>query len=201
VGIPANFLPKIFDPYFTTKQMGSGLGLATAYSIVKNHYGHISVESELGAGTTFHIYLPAADRKMVEPPEKEGRVLTGLGKILVMDDEEMVRQILDKMLGHLGYKAKCARNGEEAIELFTSAQASGKAFDAVILDLTVPGGIGGKETMARLFKIDPRIKAIVSSGYSDDPIMADFREYGFSGVIAKPYRISELSKILQEVLS
>ena len=175
--------------------------MATAYSIVKNHYGHISVESELGAGTTFHIYLPAADRKMVEPPEKEGRVLTGLGKILVMDDEEMVRQILDKMLGHLGYKAKCARNGEEAIELFTSAQASGKAFDAVILDLTVPGGIGGKETMARLFKIDPRIKAIVSSGYSDDPIMADFREYGFSGVIAKPYRISELSKILQEVLS
>jgi PAS domain S-box-containing protein len=201
VGIPANFLPKIFDPYFTTKQTGSGLGLATAYSIVKNHHGHISVESELGVGTTFHVYLPAADRQMVEPPEKAGRVLAGLGNILVMDDEEMVRHILDKMLGHLGYKAKVARDGEEAIELFTAAQAKGTPFDAVILDLTVPGGLGGRETMARLFKIDPRIKAIVSSGYSDDPIMADFREYGFSGVIAKPYRISELSKILQEVLA
>ena len=105
-------------------------------------------------------------------------MLTGLGKILVMDDEEMVRHILDKMLGHLGYKAKLARDGEEAIELFTSAQASGKAFDAVILDLTVPGGMGGTETMARLLEIDPRVKAIVSSGYSDDPIMAEFAKYG-----------------------
>ena len=201
VGIPADFLLKIFDPYFTTKQTGSGLGLATAYSIVKNHHGHISVESELGAGTIFHVYLPRLTERWWSQPEKAGRVLAGLGKILVMDDEEMVRHILDKMLGHLGYKAKVARDGEEAIELFTAAQASGKPFDAVILDLTVPGGLGGRETMARLLKIDPRIKAIVSSGYSDDPIMADFREYGFSGVIAKPYRISELSKILQEVLA
>jgi two-component system cell cycle sensor histidine kinase/response regulator CckA len=201
VGIPENYLPKIFDPYFTTKQRGSGLGLATAYSIVKNHHGHLAVESELGVGTTFYLYLPAVVRKLVEPLAQEGKVLMGLGNILVMDDEEMVRHILEKMLGHLGYQAQCARDGEEAIEQFSAARAAGKPFDVVILDLTVPGGLGGKDTMARLAQIDPGVKAIVSSGYSDDPIMADYREYGFSGVIAKPYRISELSRILQEVIA
>jgi two-component system cell cycle sensor histidine kinase/response regulator CckA len=127
--------------------------------------------------------------------------LMGLGNILVMDDEEMVRHILEKMLGHLGYQAQCARDGEEAIERFSAARAAGTPFDVVILDLTVPGGLGGKDTMARLAQIDPGVKAIVSSGYSDDPIMADYREYGFSGVIAKPYRISELSRILQGVIA
>jgi CheY-like chemotaxis protein len=201
VGIPADHLANIFDPYFTTKQTGSGLGLATAYSVVNSHHGHISVESTLGVGTTFHVYLPAVDQKITSLQGKEIEVLVGKGKILVMDDEEMVREVLGRVLARLGYEAEFARDGGEAIEMFVQAQGSGQAFAAVILDITVPGGMGGKETMARLLEIDPRVKAVVSSGYSDDPIMAEFAKYGFSGVIAKPYRISELSRELNKVIS
>jgi PAS domain S-box-containing protein len=200
VGIPANYLPKIFDPYFTTKQTGSGLGLATAYSIVKNHHGHISVESKLGEGTVFHVYFPALENRVFAAPEKKMDILSGSGKILVMDDEEIVRQVLAKMLGHLGYEAEFAKDGEEAVQLFTAAQESGNAFDVVILDLTVPGGMGGREVLENLLKIEPQVKAIVSSGYSDDPIMADFTRHGFSAILAKPYKISELSNALQKVL-
>ena len=200
MGIPAEHLPRIFDPYFTTKQKGSGLGLASAYAIIKKHHGHIAVESKPGVGTTFHIYLPAVEQQVTPQPEEDRELLVGKGKILVMDDEEMVREVLGRMLARLGYEAEFARDGGEAIEMFVQAQGSGQAFAAVILDLTVPGGMGGKETMARLLEIDPQVKAIVSSGYSDDPIMADFQKYGFSGVIAKPYRISELGKILHEVI-
>ena len=199
MGIPAEHLPRIFDPYFTTKQKGSGLGLASAYAIIKKHHGHIAVESKPGVGTTFYIYLPAVEQQVTPQPEEDRELLVGKGKILVMDDEEMVREVLGRMLARLGYEAEFARDGGEAIEMFVQAQGSGQAFAAVILDLTVPGGMGGKETMARLLEIDPQVKAIVSSGYSDDPIMADFQKYGFSGVIAKPYKISELGKILQEV--
>ena len=130
---------------------------------------------------------------------EDRELLVGKGKILVMDDEEMVREVLGRMLARLGYEAEFARDGGEAIEMFVQAQGSEQAFAAVILDLTVPGGMGGKETMTRLLEIDPQVKAIVSSGYSDDPIMADFQKYGFRGVIAKPFRISELGRILQEV--
>jgi PAS domain S-box-containing protein len=199
VGMPADYLQKIFDPYFTTKQTGSGLGLATTYSIVKNHQGHISVESKLGAGTAFLVYLPACDHKITAPAEEDKTLLSGKGTILVMDDEEMVRQVLEKMLGLLGYDAKFSGDGSEALELFTRARESGQAFDAVILDLTVPGGMGGKEVMERLLKIDPRVKAIVSSGYSEAPIMAEFEKYGFRGIIAKPYKVSELGKVLDRV--
>ncbi len=201
MGIPAEHLPRIFDPYFTTKQKGSGLGLASAYAIIKKHHGHIAVESKPGVGTTFHIYLPAVERQVTPQPEEDRELRVGKGKILVMDDEEMVREVLGRILARLGYEAEFARDGGEAIEMFVQAQGSGQAFAAVILDLTVPGGMGGKETMARLLEIDPQIKAVVSSGYSYDPIMADFQKYGFSGVIAKPYRISELSKLLNKVLS
>jgi PAS domain S-box-containing protein len=200
MGIPADHLPRIFDPYFTTKQKGSGLGLASAYAIIKNHHGHIAVESKPGMGTTFHIYLPAVEQQVTPQPEEDKELLFGKGKILVMDDEEMVLEVIGTMLARLGYEAEFARDGGEAIAMFVRAKGSGQGFTMVILDLTVPGGLGGKETMARLLEIDPQVKAIVSSGYSDDPIMADFQKYGFSGVIAKPYRISELGKILNQVI-
>jgi PAS domain S-box-containing protein len=200
VGIPAEHLPRIFDPYFTTKQKGSGLGLASTYAIIIKHHGHIAVESKPGVGTTFHIYLPAVEPQAAPQPEEKRELLVGKGKILVMDDEEMVLEVLGRMLVRLGYEAEVARDGREAIKRFVQAHGSGQAFAAVILDLTVPGGMGGKETMDRLLEIDPQVKAVVSSGYSDDPIMADFQKYGFSGIIAKPYRISELGKILNEVI-
>ena len=200
VGIPEGYLARIFDPYFTTKQKGSGLGLATAYSIVKNHKGHIEVTSEIGKGTIFQVYLPAAELGIIEPPNAEMTVIKGQGKILVMDDEEMVREVLDNMLSHLGYEAVFAKDGVEALDTFTKAQKSAKKFDALILDLTVPGGMGGKAVMEELLKIDPQIKVIVCSGYSEDPIMSEFARYGFSGVIAKPYKISQLSKVLHEII-
>ncbi len=200
IGIPAGYLPKIFDPYFTTKQAGSGLGLATAFSIIQNHHGHISVESTMGVGTTFHIFLPASDQQKVPQPGPERKALLGKGKILVMDDEEIVREVLGKMLANLGYEAKFAQDGAEAIEKFAAAQQTGDKFEAVILDLTVPGGIGGKDTIRKLLDIDPQVKAIVSSGYSDDPIMANFKAYGFSGVIAKPYKVLDLSEILHDII-
>lgn len=200
IGIPAKYLDKLFDPYFTTKQQGSGLGLATAYSIIKNHRGYLTVESEVGVGTTFHSYLPALDKRVPAPKEEAEKPLMGRGRILVMDDEEMVREVLARMLARLGYEVKSARDGEEAVEVFAQAKESGETCAAVILDLTVPGGMGGKEAMGRLLKIDPQVKAVVSSGYSDDPIMANFRQHGFRGVIAKPYQITELSRILAEVI-
>ena len=201
IGIPEKYLQKIFDPYFTTKQQGSGLGLATAYSIVNNHHGHISAESKLEEGSTFHVYLPASDQKIVQQPQETTELLFGKGKILVMDDEAMVREVLGMMLLALGYEAEFAKDGVEAIELFSQAQGSADSFAAVILDLTVPGCMGGKEAMERLLQIDPQVKGIVSSGYFDDPIMANFQKYGFAGVIAKPYRVAELGKVLNKVLT
>ena len=200
-GMPARYLAKIFDPYFTTKQKGSGLGLATSYSIIKNHFGHIAAESKIGVGTTFNIYLPAADRKIICQPEEERELFSGNGKILVMDDEDLVREVIGKMIVYLGYEANLARDGEEAINIFAEAQKSGHPFDAVILDLTVPGGMGGKEAMAKLLKIDPQVKAIASSGYSDDPVMAEFHKYGFSAIIPKPYRVMEAGKILHDLIA
>ncbi len=201
IGIPEKNLQKIFDPYFTTKQQGSGLGLATAYSVVKNHHGHISAESGLAEGSTFQVYLPASNGKVKRPPQESTELLSGKGKILVMDDEAMVREVLGMMLLALGYEAQFAKDGVEAIALFSQAQGSADPFTAIILDLTVPGGMGGKEAMERLLKIDPQVKAIVSSGYFDDPIMADFQKYGFAGVIAKPYKVAELGKTLNKVLT
>lgn len=201
IGIPDKYLPKIFDPYFTTKHRGSGLGLAVAYSIVKNHQGHIAVTSTLGEGTAFHIYLPASNRKLPQPPQESKKSLSGTGKILIMDDDEMVRDVLSKMLTSLGYEVEPARDGAAALALYARARDNGSPFAGVILDLTVPNGLGGKETMARLLRLDPQVKALVSSGYSDDPIMAEYQKYGFAGVIAKPYKISELGKVLKKCLA
>jgi PAS domain S-box-containing protein len=200
-GMPTKYLAKIFDPYFTTKDKGSGLGLATSYFIIKNHHGHIAVDSKLGVGTTFTIYLPAVDQKISPSPEVKLKLYSGKGKILVMDDEDLVREVVGKMVVYLGYEANLARDGAEAISIFAEAQKSGQPFDAVILDLTVPGGMGGKEAMETLLKIDPKVKAIASSGYSDDPVMAEFHKFGFSAIIPKPYRVMEAGKILHDIIA
>ena len=202
VGIPREHLQQIFDPYFTTKQKGSGLGLAAAYSVVKKHDGHIAVESEVDAGTTFHIYLPASSEAILVVERKdEEKPIRGDGRILVMDDEKYVRDVAAEVLSSIGYEVITTIDGAAAIELYEEAMVSGNTFDAVILDLTVPGGMGGKETILRLVKIDPEVKAMVSSGYSNDPIMADFRMYGFKGVIAKPYNARELSEVLHRMIT
>jgi CheY-like chemotaxis protein len=200
VGIPEEHLPKVFDPYFTTKEKGEGLGLATTYSIIRHHHGHISVESAVGAGTTITLYLPASTEAAEEPRNAKGEVLSGKGNILVMDDDPTIQALASAMLNKLGYDTAVAGNGDEAIALFRSARESHRPFDAVLMDLTIPGGMGGKEAIKHLISIDRQVKAIVSSGYSNDPIMANYQEYGFSGVAAKPYTIQSLSSAIHTVL-
>ncbi|MHB8066530.1 MAG: CHASE3 domain-containing protein [Desulfobaccales bacterium] len=200
IGISPENLPKIFDPYFTTKDTGNGLGLATVYAIIKSHGGSIQVESQPGRGTQFTLFLPATEEQCLISSQPPLFPTPGNGRILVMDDEESIRNLLDKILNRIGYEASFARDGSEAVEAYTRAKESGRPFTAVICDLTIRGGMGGREAIRELISIDPQIKAIVSSGYSDDPAMADYQKYGFSGVIAKPYRINELSYVLQEVI-
>ena len=200
-GMPKEYLQRIFDPYFTTKHKGSGLGLATSYSIVKNHGGLITVESELGAGAVFHVYLPASEQGEKPPEIFEEKPLTGKGRILFMDDEDLIRDLAYEILSLLGYEVVLARNGEEAIVSYKEALKSSTPFDAVIMDLTVPGGIGGYEAMTILRKIDPNVRAIVSSGYSTDPIMADYKKYGFKGIVPKPYTVKDLGEILHKVIT
>jgi PAS domain S-box-containing protein len=201
VGVPKEHLPKIFDPYFTTKQKGSGLGLATTYSIIKKHGGLITVESTLGEGTTFHVYMPASRLTKLQEKAEEGAVRQGTGTILVMDDEAEVRETTGNVLKRLGYDVVFAADGGEAVEKYRLAREEGRVFDLVIMDLTVPGGLGGKEALKKLRELDPGVKAIVSSGYSNDPIMADFGKHGFNGVVTKPYRIKELSEEVYRVIS
>ncbi len=199
-GIPEENLPKIFDPYFTTKEHGSGLGLASVYSIVKRHDGHVTVESQPGQGSTFQIYLPASGGTSAEPTTGKTSLLKGHGKILIMDDEQIIRDVSGDMLQALGYEVECVKTGAEAVEQYCRAREEHKPFQAVIMDLTLPGGMGGRETVKKLLAVDPDVKAIVSSGYSNDPIMADYKKYGFKGVIVKPYNIDAFSKMLREVL-
>jgi PAS domain S-box-containing protein len=200
VGIPGEHLHKVFDPYFTTKQKGNGLGLATAYSIIKKHDGHIAVDSIVGKGTAFVIYLPASPHARLNRGEVVESPSLGKLRVLVMDDEETIRDVAVQMLEGLGCEAVAAKDGADAIEVYRAAWQSGTPFDAVILDLTVPGGMGGKEVVEQLLKIDPKVKAIVCSGYSNDPVMADFDQHGFSGFVAKPYKIQELSDVLRRVV-
>jgi PAS domain S-box-containing protein len=200
-GITKEHLHRIFDPYFTTKQTGSGLGLAVVHSIIAKHDGHVRVESELGEGTTFHIDLPACAAGLVETKPLQGDIVTGEGRVLLMDDDEMVISMAGRMLTRLGYHAGFARNGSEAIELYEQARESGAPFDAVILDLTIRGSMGGREVVARLREVDPEVRAIVSSGYSNDPVMADFEAHGFVGVIPKPYEIRSLSEALKTAIA
>ena len=208
-GIPEEELMNIFDPYFSTKEMGTqkgmGLGLAVSDSIVKKHDGLITIKSELGTGTTLYIYLPASVKEIVEAapvkkPVPEISVTQG-GKILVMDDEEVIRDVCNALLTHLGYEAEVAVEGVEAIELYKKAMESEKPFDMVILDLTNKIGMGGAETMVNLLEIDPDVKAIVASGYSNDPLMSNFREHGFRGALPKPFNLDKLKEALQDAIA
>ena len=200
VGIPQEHIERLFDPFFTTKVEGTGMGLATSYSIIKRHGGYIRVESISGEGTTFYVYLPATHTKTQVKEKGEERLCKGSGKILFMDDEESIRNLVKEMLEILGYKARVARDGLEAVEMYKEAIDRGETFDAVILDLTVPGSMGGREAAEKILKEDPRARLIVSSGYSKDLELSSYKEMGFAGNIAKPYKIETLSEVLDETI-
>ncbi len=199
IGMSAGLLGRIFDPFFTTKQKGNGLGLTTTYSIVQGHHGHVAAESQPGLGSTFTVYLPATSKAVEEQEQTQARPSAGQGRVLVMDDESMVRDLAAEILTSSGYTVECARDGREAVEIFRSAALAGSPFDAVIMDLTVAGGMGGREALPHLREIDPQVKAIVSSGYSNDPIMANYHEHGFRAVLVKPYTVASLLASLHEV--
>jgi CheY-like chemotaxis protein len=200
VGIPEKHLPKIFDPYYSTKHHGSGLGLATCHSILAKHGGTIKVKSTPGRGTTFSVRLPAAAQAVIPENEPRQEVARGSGRVLVMDDERPVRKIVQAMLESLGYSVKCTSDGNEAIECYREQLEEGCPYDVVILDLTIPGGKGGKETVRDLLKFDPNARVIVSSGYSTDAVLADYQDYGFCAILGKPYRLQDLSDVLVNVL-
>ncbi len=201
VGIPDEHLPKLFDPYFSTKQKGSGLGLATVFSIVQRHEGYISAESELGNGSAFCVYLPASEEMPVSELEPETHLQSAWekGKVLLMDDEEIVRNTAGHMLEHLGCEVEYAVGGKEAVLKFRKSVDAKKPFDLLIMDLTVPAGMGGVEAMPELVKLDPEVKVVVSSGYSTDPIVANYKAHGFAAVITKPYKIKELNEMLRRL--
>lgn len=200
-GIPAQQISRIFEPYFITRKTGSGLGLATAHSIVRRHEGAITVESIIDAGTTFHVFLPASTRSPASEPAKvDDRIHRGSGRILVMDDEADVRLVASDMLELMGYEVDTSPDGGHALQLYTSAKRIGRPYSVVIFDLTIPAGMGGKEAIAKLREIDPGARAIVSSGYSYDPVMANHLEFGFDGVVPKPYKPDELARVLNAVI-
>lgn len=203
IGIKPEHLERIFDPYFTTKQAGNGLGLATVYSIIKKHGGQIRAISQLGRGTTFIIYLPAAAEKTLplKPAAKVSTSRPHAARILVMDDEEMICAIVKDLLEDTGYSVETAANSTLALDRYRQTLAAGTPFDLVILDLTIPGGEGGKEVVKQILALHPQAKVIVSSGYADDPVMANYADYGFIGVAAKPYDLQVLKDLVNEVLT
>ncbi len=200
VGIEEGNLRRIFDPFFTTKKK-SGLGLAAAYSIVQQHGGGISVESRVGKGTIFTVRLPVAHEagQASGAPAAPGPA-SGRRKVLVMDDDRMLRAVILDILDTIGYEGAAVADGEEAVESYRAALDRGRPYDAVILDLTVPDGMGGVDAVGKILEVDPRARVIVSSGYSNAPVMSEYERYGFMGVITKPYRIQDLREILGKVM-
>jgi CheY-like chemotaxis protein len=203
-GIDPKNLDRIFDPYFSTKQTGSGLGLATVFSIITKHGGNISVESEQGKGTKFILHIPASKNKPVSDlknnlmkPVTEAKG----GRILVMDDEEILCDVISKMLTAGGFSVLTTSTGESAIAEYQKAMEKGMPYDAVIMDLTIPGGMGGKEAIKDILALNPDARVIVSSGYADDPVMANYSDYGFKGIIAKPYTMGNLQKVMDTLLA
>jgi len=200
-GIQEDLLRRIFDPYFTTKQTGSGLGLATSYSIIRSHRGYLSAESAPGRGSTFTFLIPAEPDRELPRMAPQDREVSARGKrVLVMDDQEMVRSVALRMLTGMGFSAVGAASGQEAVSLFAEALRGHEPFEVVILDLTVIGGMGGREALSRILSLDPSARVIVSSGYSNDPVLADHRRYGALGVLPKPYRLQELKKAMSELV-
>ena len=201
VGVASDHLVKIFDPYFTTKKQGSGLGLATVYSIIRKHQGHIEVESTLGKGTTFRLWLPAAsENPVVQVVEEAARPVLHT-RVLFMDDEAPIRDMAMMFMQRIGAQCEVAADGAEAVRKYREALDAGKAFNVVVMDLTVPGGMGGREALEKIRQIDPQVRAIVSSGYSQDPILSDHSAHGFRGILPKPYTLDQLIRALQEVLA
>ena len=199
-GIPPEHLSRIFDPYFSSKSTGTGLGLAISYSIIKTHGGVITVSSELDQGTIFSILLPAILDHVPQPKGQDDFQKIGDRKILIMDDDQTVREIAATMLTHIGCSVEEAGDGKEAIVLYSKAQTDGVPFDVVIMDLTIPGGMGGKEAITALLAVDPQARVVVSSGYANDPIMANYKDYGFHGVLPKPFKMDDLHKAIATVI-
>lgn len=207
-GIAKENVGRVFEPFFTTKQKASGLGLAVSYSIIKKHAGHIGVESAEGDGAAFYVYLPsitgaqsAPAKEADDTPMVKNRGNAAMGRILVMDDEEIVRDVSGEMLRLLGYEVEFANDGKEAVDMYKEAMGRAEPFTGIIMDLTIPGGMGGREALKFILEINPKAKVIVSSGYSSDPIMGDFRSFGFCGVISKPYRVAEFGRIVKSIFS
>jgi CheY-like chemotaxis protein len=204
IGITKDNIGRIFDPYFSTKgknsTKGSGLGLSIVRSIIIKHGGNIMVDSSPGEGSTFTLYLPAMAEENFAKAAGTA-IADSKGRILVMDDEEIIRDVTCKMLSHLGYESERSSDGDEAITLYEDNFRRGRRFDAVIMDLTIPGGMGGQEAVTRLLELDPQAKVIVSSGYSHDPILVNFGSYGFCNIVSKPYQLHELSRVLADTLA
>jgi PAS domain S-box-containing protein len=200
IGIPKNILPHIFDPFFTTKATGNGLGLASCYSIIKRHNGAIEVESEPGEGSTFHIYLPSAIKEEISSDIMTNANHEGSGTFLVLDDQDFMRDTIGGMLKFMGYTVVCKDNGKDVVEYITAEFKSGRKLSGIILDLTIPGGMGGKETMEEIKKLHPKVTVFAMSGYAEDPIIADPVKYGFTASICKPFKKSELAELLNKYL-
>ncbi len=200
-GIPEERIHNIFDPFYTTKEKGSGLGLSISYSIVRRHEGHISAESKEGSGSVFHVYLPASAERAEKTGEKAATGAHGRGRVLVIDDEDFVLKVAREMLSSMGYTVETSLTGDRAIELYRRSMDEGERFDCVIIDLTIRGSMGGLEIMAKLKAEDPDVRAVVSSGYSNDPVMADFREHGFIGIVPKPYSYRDLEDIMKSAVN
>ncbi|MFT3831203.1 MAG: PAS domain S-box protein [Opitutaceae bacterium] len=200
-GIRPEHLARVFEPYFTTKQTGSGLGLATVYSIVRKHKGHVAVESTFGRGSTFLVHLPAAEHGTPVAETTMPAVAGALrARVLFMDDEAPIRQLATALLRRLGCAVEVVADGAAAVERYSGELAAGRGFDVVVMDLTIPGGMGGIEALERIRAVDPQVRAIVSSGYSSDPVLANYRDYGFRGRVAKPYEFAEFGRVLRDVL-
>jgi len=202
-GIPDEIIDKIFDPYFTTKASGSGLGMASSFSIVKKHDGFLFASSEEGVGTCFSLYLPASDSEPLAVPDNvvnfnQSKVK---GRVMIMDDQEMLHEVAEAMLEELGYQTVHALDGAEAIEMYRDSALSNEPIDVVIMDLTIPGGMGGEEAVTGVLSIDEEAKVIVCSGYSNDSVMARFADYGFKGALSKPYNIDELDSMLSQMMA
>lgn len=199
-GIPETLVSRIFDPFFSTKARGSGLGLAVCHSVILKHGGHIAVESRVGAGSLFEFWLPASPAAVVTHEVPAPAPIAGRGRILVMDDDDAIRAVAADMLDSLGYQVECVPDGETALERCHAAHAASQPYDLLILDLTVSGRMGGAEVVQHLAARNDPTRAVVSSGYSNDPIMADPAAHGFAGMVRKPYGLRDLGEELKRVL-